>query len=187
MIRFENRGIAARLSLLILLFLKLSLSTACTSHHVRSSQDLTSQLQPTSLDPTSLESSTPPKPGSEAIFKSLNAFRISLPPHVLLTYDPTLTERGRTRWQVLEKDIRVTVGPSAFASWGLLGSTLGHELEVHCQQNLTLIGMMASLGAPSIAAAETDAYRYELAQAPRFGLSSAEQDLVRRGLASIRP
>ena len=182
MIRFDKLGFA--LPPLILTF---CLGTACTSHRVGSSQDLNSQLQATSSDPIRLDSSQPPKAGSEAIFKSLNAFRITLPPHVLLTYDPALAERGRTRWQVMEKDIRVTIGPSAFPSWSLLGSTLGHELEVHCQQNLTLIGMMASLGAPSIAAAETDAYRYELAQAPRFGLSPAEQDLVRRSLAGISP
>ena len=69
----------------------------------------------------------------------------------------------------------MTIGPAAFASWSLLGSTLAHELEVHCRQNFTLIRMQDLMGAQGTLKAERDAYAHELAHAERFNLSKIER------------
>lgn len=94
------------------------------------------------------------------------------------TLDPKLSDRGlTTRATFLEKAI-VTVGPAAFESWGLLGSTLAHELEIHCQQNFLAIYLMDAIGLDGTGAAERQAYVHELRNADRFGLGGADADLI---------
>jgi hypothetical protein len=92
--------------------------------------------------------------------------------------DMKLADRGLTmRATFLEKAV-VTVGPAAFASWGLLGSTLAHELEIHCQQNFLAIYFMDTVGLDGTGAAERQAYLHELANAERFGLARFDAQLI---------
>lgn len=147
------------------------LFTSCMTHELASRHSGQTSVARPSI--SSLEQSVPP-PSDAAIATSLAHFGIETRSHVTVQFAPELTERGRTQWQVTSQDVQVLIGPAAFSSWGLLGSTLAHELEVHCQQNLTMIGVFEWLGLPARQSAEDEAYRYELSQAQRFGLDAAE-------------
>jgi hypothetical protein len=124
--------------------------------------------------------STPPLPGTPlagqaAIDEALAHFAITVPPGVRAPrYAPDLGDRGRTSWKLFGGDPTVAIGPAAFASWGLLGSTLAHELEIHCRQNLFSIAAGDVLGLPTKLTAEREAYGYELRGAGRFGLTRPE-------------
>jgi hypothetical protein len=73
---------------------------------------------------------------------------------------------------------KVFVGPTAFSSWGMLGSTLAHEVEVHCRQNFPLIVLKDQLGLDGTVEAEREAYEYEIQNAGRFGLDHRDQNLI---------
>jgi hypothetical protein len=81
----------------------------------------------------------------------------------------------------------VLIGPAAFDSWALLGSTLAHEILVHCQQNFFLISVMDLLHLDGTGAAERQAYEYELSHAQQFGLSEDDQELVAATVAYYYP
>lgn len=122
----------------------------------------------------------------EALRDVLDEYAIELPLGVAFPrLDAALKDRGRTSWTPLAGDTEVSVGPSAFASWALLGSTLGHEIEVHCHQSLLLISFKESVGIDAKAQAERQAYLYEIEQARRFGLSRQEIDRIARTLAAL--
>lgn len=100
--------------------------------------------------------------------------------------DPHLEDRGITSWTPLTSDpAHVILGPSAFSSWAVLGSTLAHELEVHCRQNLLLVSVRETLGFEGKLAAEREAYQYELDGARRFGLSEVELQRIAETLAAL--
>ena len=120
-----------------------------------------------------------PALAQESIDLALVMFGIEVPPgaeHPV--YDPTLTDRGVTIRGALFEKARVAVGPSAFADWSLLGSTLAHELEIHCQQSFLVIHIMDRLGLEGTVEAERQAYLHELANAERFGLSRGSKELI---------
>src|SRR5690606_25474533 len=79
------------------------------------------------------------------------------------------------------------IGPSAFASWALLGSTLAHEIEVHCHQNFTLIRLFDIAGWEGTENAEREAYAHELAHADRFGLTSDDRYSIAQTLQYYYP
>jgi hypothetical protein len=64
----------------------------------------------------------------------------------------------------------VLVYPAAFDSWNLLGSTLAHELEVHCKQSVIEHSIFALFRGEeySIARFEVEAYQHEIDNAERF-------------------
>ena len=115
----------------------------------------------------------------ESVDLALVLYGIEIPgsaEHPLL--DPKLSDRGlTTRATFLEKAL-VTVGPAAFSSWALLGSTLAHELEIHCEQNFLAIYFMDLAGLDGTGAAERQAYAHELTDAVRFGLDSDDSHLI---------
>jgi hypothetical protein len=92
--------------------------------------------------------------------------------------DPELRDRGLTVRAAFMDKAEVTVGPAAFASWGLLGSTLAHELEVHCRQNFLFISVMDGFGLDGTGEAERQAYIHELRNAKRFGLAGGDAELI---------
>jgi hypothetical protein len=115
-------------------------------------------------------------------------------------YDASLGDRGLTTGGLILPQKKVTVGPAAFSSWAVLGSTLAHEIEVHVEQSFFLvvardhlsrlqiearrrIGRVFPAVAPTAAElfendgtwkAERDAYMHEIRNAKRFGLSQEE-------------
>lgn len=115
-------------------------------------------------------------------------------------FDSLLSDRGLTTGGLILPQKRVTIGPAAFSSWGVLGSTLAHEIEVHVPQSffkvvaadhLTQWSMSArkSIGRvfPAIQpspkelfendgtwSAEREAYMHEIRNAKRFGLTDEE-------------
>lgn len=89
-------------------------------------------------------------------------------------YDPTIEDRGLTTQYGGRGEKIVTIGPAAFSSWGVLGSTLAHEFEIHCNQNFLLIRWKDLLGFDGSAEAEGEAYFWEVDNAKRFGLTMQE-------------
>ena len=132
--------------------------------------------------------SSKPKPGQAAIELAMVMYGIQLPAATLKpAYDPDLVDRGlTTRGAFMEKAV-VTVGKAAFSSWALLGSTLAHEIEVHCNQNFFLIFSMDMIGLDGTGTAERQAYNHELANAERFGLKNRDATLIADTVAFYYP
>lgn len=92
--------------------------------------------------------------------------------------DMNLKDRGLTSRGAYVDKADVTIGPASFSSWSLLASTLGHELEVHCQQNFLFVYLMDVMRLDGTGSAEREAYIYELRNAKRFGLDIADADMI---------
>ncbi|NRA64049.1 MAG: hypothetical protein HRU19_06165 [Pseudobacteriovorax sp.] len=119
--------------------------------------------------------STKPKLSQESVDIALAMYNIEVPSNVKKPYyDPTFEDRGLTTLRGWGKKLEVSVGPAAFESWALLGSTLAHEIEVHCKQNFTAIRIQDLVGLDGTSNAEREAYSHELSNAERFGLSDKE-------------
>lgn len=142
-----------------------------------------------------------PRLRQESIEIAMALFSIEKAPSVMgPRLDRTLEDRGLTTGGTLSTRKTVTIGPSAFTSWGVLGSTLGHEIEVHARQSFLAVVLRDRMAEVQLSArrrlgayvtalnpsaresfendgtwrAEREAYMYELANAGRFGLSPAE-------------
>lgn len=89
-----------------------------------------------------------------------------------------LADRGLSTRRAWAEKIEVEIGPSAYTSWGLLASTLAHELEIHCNQNFLMISLMDSVGLDGTGWAERQAYLHELNNGNRFGLSTYSRELI---------
>lgn len=92
--------------------------------------------------------------------------------------DPHEENRGLTTQYEHGGQRIVTIGPSAFTSWGVLGSTLAHEFEIHCNQSFFLVGIKNALGLRGTDNAERDAYFHEVDNANRFGLTMGEVNSI---------
>ncbi|MFZ2755071.1 MAG: RHS repeat-associated core domain-containing protein, partial [Lysobacteraceae bacterium] len=67
------------------------------------------------------------------------------------------------------------LGPASFYSWSDLGVTLGHEIEVHWERQFKIFGAMNPENwLQEYNMREVEADRYEISNAQRFGLSSAQ-------------
>jgi len=130
----------------------------------------------------------PPPLTQESVDLALNLYGIKLPRGLEQPrLDMKLHDRGlTTRSFFLEKAI-VTVGPAAFSSWALLGSTLAHEIEVHCQQNFLAIYLMDLAGLDGTGAAERQAYLHELSDAKRFGTEREDTRMIAETVAFYYP
>ncbi len=123
---------------------------------------------------------TVPPLSQNSIDIALEMFNIKVPAGAKYpVLNPNLEDRGISSRLPWSEMITVEIGPSAFLSWSLLGSTLAHELEVHCQQNFTLINIMDALGMNGTQKAERAAYLHEISNAKRFGLDVDQQQLIR--------
>lgn len=131
---------------------------------------------------------TPPTLSQESIDLAMAFYNIRVPAGASHpTLDLHLKDRGLTLRSLAFGDARVTIGPAAFESWALLGSTLAHELEVHCQQNFALILMMDMVGLDGTGEAERQAYIHELRNAHRFGLKQIDRQLIKDTMAYFYP
>lgn len=141
-----------------------------------------------------------PTANQESIDSAMEIYAIKSPQNTKWPlWDGELEDRGLTAGGLILSDRYVYIGPAAFTSWGMLGSTLAHEIEVHCNQSFlkiitldgiersylsarNLIGNFIPAIKPSVKEvfergtwrAERDAYQYELKSAKRFGLKERE-------------
>lgn len=121
-----------------------------------------------------LPANRPPK-NDKSIARAIEMFGIKVPNSVKkITFDEKIQERGLTERKSFFDMTVVRIGSSAFESWGLLGSTLAHEIEVHANQNILFIILMDKLGFDATLEAERLAYLYELKNAERFQISNAQ-------------
>ncbi len=120
-----------------------------------------------------------PKPSQESIELAMTMFGIKVPVSASRpVYDPLVRDRGLTIRRGWFSQATVVIGPSAFSSWALLGSTLAHELEVHCTQNFMMISLMDKLGMDGTGTAEREAYLHELRFAQRFQMDQYDYRLI---------
>lgn len=123
--------------------------------------------------------STMPEISQASINLALVMFGINVPASAEFPLlDQDLKDRGMTTRGAFMEKAKVTIGPAAFSSWGLLGSTLSHELEVHCQQNFLAIYVLDFVGLDGTGTAEREAYVHELKNARRFGLEIADSQMI---------
>ena len=131
---------------------------------------------------------SPPQQDQEAINLAMVAYNIKSSRNMRWPeFDENMRDRGLTVRGPWLQDSYVAVGPAAFDSWALLGSTLGHEIEVHCEQNFPLITLMDFIGLGGTIAAERQAYVYELANSRRFGLAEYDRSLVEATMTYYYP
>lgn len=144
---------------------------------------------------------TMPRISQRNIDIAVELFNIDVPSNVVgPTLDRNLYDRGLTSGDSLGNVKTVAIGPAAFSSWGILGSTLGHEVEVHARQSFIKIVLldkfekiketsltMLSRALPPLKIkaprgdldlgtwrAEREAYTFEMTQYKRFGLNFQE-------------
>jgi hypothetical protein len=100
-----------------------------------------------------------PELDQSSIDLALAVFSIRIPNNAS---DPMLnkdiSDRGITFKRSIDELFQVEIGPAAFSSWSLLGSTLAHEVEVHCNQDFLAIYFLDVLGFEGTALAERSAY-----------------------------
>ena len=89
-------------------------------------------------------------------------------------FNPDINDRGVTIKRPWNDEYIVDIGPQAFENWAILGSTLSHEIEVHCNQNFMWVNFLNLIGLDGTGFAERIAYNYEIANVDRFGLSTED-------------
>lgn len=122
---------------------------------------------------------TPPRMTQDSIDFALKLYNIKIPRHVKHpTLDLSMPDRGLTVMEGLGRKLEVKVGVGAFGSWALLGSTLAHEIEVHCHQNFSWIKFRDLVGLEGTKWAEREAYTHEIDNAKRFGLDAFDVENI---------
>jgi hypothetical protein len=129
-----------------------------------------------------------PAPTDANIKLAMEIYGIQVPVRINGPFvDLKMEDRGLTVRKGVSSNPTVYIGREAFQSWGLLGSTLAHEIEIHCRQNFLSIHFQNIAGMDGTGSAEREAYRYELANAGRFGLAQYDQDLIRSTMSYFYP
>lgn len=146
-----------------------------------------------------------PLPSQNSVDLAMVAYGIFGGDHVSWpVFDASLSDRGLTSGATLEQRRDITVGAPAFTSWGVLGSTLGHEIEIHGNQSFLKIMAFDGVSRVSQSAldlvlanraeargqqvedrvfwgtikAEREAYFFEMNSAKRFGLRPDEVNSI---------
>ena len=123
--------------------------------------------------------SGPPPLTQESIDLAMQIYGIEVPSGAdAPRLDLAMADRGLTTRSPFMDKAKVTIGPAAFSSWALLGSTIAHEVEVHCQQNFLAIYLMDLIGLDGTGTAERQAYVHELANAQRFGTAHEDTRMI---------
>lgn len=177
--------------------LLVGIATALIFQELKNSQRLEVAVSP--YKDVSLPSGKPPVT-QETINQAMGLFDIKTPTLVdapLLDMD--LKDRGLTTGEVsFGARKKVTIGPAAFVSWSILGSTLAHEIEIHGNQSFSKIVFKNRFAEiflsardfasqwlplqkqevknmqPGTLEAEQQAYLYEIQNSARFKLSNDE-------------
>src|SRR5713101_4733525 len=109
-----------------------------------------------------------------AIDEAIKHFGIDTSKTKSVTYDPTVSGEA-----VTSSDAKVRVGDAAFRSPEWLGSSVGHEVEVHVNEQAAKGKWYTGPEGTNIQ--EVQAYDYEIANAKRYGTSPADvADLEKR-------
>lgn len=161
------------------LFLLASFGATVVFYGVKEAEVRAAEMGAGALRFRPVELAGAPSPSQSDINEALEAFDIQIPENVKGPFfSSKLEDRGLTIRKGVMSDAVVYVGAEAFSSWALLGSTLAHEIEVHCRQNFLAIHFQNISGFDGTGYAEREAYGYELAHAERFGLTVYERDLI---------
>ena len=128
-----------------------------------------------------------PMPAQTSIDIAMKRYNIKAPKGITGPFlNPLLADRGLTTFRISGPTM-VEIGPAAFSSWSLLGSTLAHEIEVHAGRTLMGIRVEMVLGLTSEADLEREAYLYEINNANRFGLSKEEISSIKYTMRNYFP
>ena len=121
-----------------------------------------------------------PEFDEKSIAKAMALYGIQVPRNVRGPFiSKELEDRGVTIREGMNQKLVVYIGRDAFSSWAMLGSTLGHEIEVHCRQNFLAIHLQNLAGLDGTGAAEREAYKYELSHADRFGINQDDREFIK--------
>jgi len=130
----------------------------------------------------------PPYPSQASITTAMQVFQIKKSPRCKYPqFKRDVFDRGQTIFGGLLWQGIVLIGPPAFSSWGMLGSTLAHEIEVHCNQNHLFYTAIDMIGLDGHRFAEEAAYGYEISNAKRFGLNPFEMSEIEATVAELLP
>ena len=161
------------LGIFIGLFLLASFGATVVFYGVKEAEVRAAEMSPAVLRFKPVQLAGEPSPSQSDLNQALEAFNIRIPKNVKGPFfSSKLEDRGLTIRKGVMSDAIVYVGADAFSSWALLGSTLAHEIEVHCRQNFLAIHFQNISGFDGTGYAEREAYGYELAHAERFGLTT---------------
>lgn len=167
------------LGIFIGLFLLASFGATVVFYGIKEAEVRAAEMSSAGLRFKPVQLAGEPSPSQSDINQALEAFDIRIPKNVKGPFfSSKLEDRGLTIRKGVMSDAVVYVGAEAFSSWALLGSTLAHEIEVHCRQNFLAIHFQNISGFDGTGHAEREAYGYELAHAERFGLTVYERDLI---------
>jgi hypothetical protein len=120
-----------------------------------------------------------PEISQDSLDYVVSAYGIKLAPGVSKPkLDINLEDRGLTTRTSFSNEATVTIGPAAFSDWSVLASTVAHEAEVHGVQSFFMIWVLDQLGLDGTGMAERQAYRYEVLNSDRFGLSASESFMI---------
>ncbi len=129
-----------------------------------------------------------PEFNEESIAFATILYNIQIPKVVRnIEINKNIPDRGQTISLSWSAHPKVLIGENSFSSWSLLGSTLAHEIEVHCRQNVYLIRTLDIIGFDGTTEAERQAYLYEIKNAKRFGLKMMDQVMIYETLEYFYP
>ena len=159
-------------------------------------------------------SGVPPE-NQESIDAAVEMYSIQVPLWVKgPILDVTSEDRGHMYGGISQGRRLVTIGLPAFSSWGLLGSTIAHEAEIHANQSFIALAAKITMGKLSFGlrakaafvfpalkptnletmslddgyvAAEREAYSHELKSAKRFSLTPHEVRGIEYTLSTLSP
>jgi len=118
-----------------------------------------------------------------AIARAIEAYNIdvrNIPLGVHYSMHGDMRDREGATYLDQDGTIRVEIGDQAFRSAAQLGSTIGHEVEVHVNRQILQQVFYPPSDEQGTLIQEVEAYDYELANTDRYGLSPDEVKLLKR-------
>lgn len=130
---------------------------------------------------------TVPYPSNESIKGAIEIFNIKVPSYTSYEYsnDNDPTTRGTANYD--GRNCYVHINNIAFEDWQILGSTLAHEIEIHCRQSPTVVALTRMLLLDAESIYERSAYQYELDNRERFGLSDDQAGGIKAAMNYFYP
>ena len=207
MIKIKNYINNINILSLIIPFIFISSLFYCLFLHFKEKRDY-NEIQNNMIKIPVIYPHEKPNQPTKDIDLALALFSINIPENTIYpVYSPDLPYRGLTTGDALFPTKHVFIGDMAFTSWSILGSTLGHEIEIHCNQSFLKIEFLNFLYLimkypeelitkifPSISMqkydnlgygsylAEKEAYSYEVKSKRRYHLNTNEVIAIKNTL-----